>query len=356
LVRYIPVAGRATARLVGRIYLLCTVVAAAAAVVFYLGLDWWAPALQGFGAGPGWLLAFVIVNVSWCLFALQDSVFTGLRRAAWVPVENAAFALARIALLAGLAGVWQSHGIFIATAVPAVLSLAPVNLLIFRRLIPEHARAAAGPAPAFPMRQVAGFAAGNYLGSLFFLVATNLLPIFVANLAGAAANAYFYLPWMIAVNLQLVALNMATSLTVEGSLDRDRLAAHAYRALRHTMGLLAPLAAGIALGAPYLLRVFGREYAVEGATLLRLLALALIPNVAVALSLGLARAQNRIGAIVLIQGAACLLLLGLSLAWLPALGIAAVGWASLVSQGLVAVCVLLTSLRPILRQGPARVK
>jgi O-antigen/teichoic acid export membrane protein len=353
LVRYIPVAGRATGRLVGRAYLLCAAVATAAALAFYAGLGWWAPALRSLAGEPIWLLGFVFINVSWCLFALQDSVLTGLRRAAWVPVENTLFALVRIGLLVALAGVWPSHGIFVAAAVPIVLALVPVGFLVFRRLIPEHARAAGGPGagPAIRPQQVAEFVAGNYVGSLFFLAATNLLPILVASLAGAAANAYFYLPWMIFVNLQMVALNMAVSLTVEASLDRERLAAHAYRALRHTARLLVPLAAAVALGAPYLLRAFGREYAAEGAGLLRLLALALIPNVAVALSLGLARAQNRVGAIILIQASVCLLLLGFSLAWLPRLGITAVGWASLAGQGLVAAYLSAAWLWPIARRG-----
>jgi SAM-dependent methyltransferase len=187
---------------------------------------------------------------------------------------------------------------------------------------------------------------------LFFLASTNLLPILVTNQAGAEANAYFYLPWLIAANVQLVALNMAMSLTVEASHDESRLLTYARRALAQTARLLAPLVAVIVLGAPYLLRAFGGQYAVEGTTLLRLIGLSLLPNVVVSLSLGLARAQNRLGAIVLVQGAACLLLLGLSQALLPVLGIEGVGWASLVSQTAVAGVLLLTHLRPVIRRPP----
>jgi LysM repeat protein len=68
------------------------------------------------------------------------------------------------------------------------------------------------------------------------------------------------------------------------------------------------------------------------------------------LYIGVARVQNRAGAIVTVQGALCALTLGLSLVWLPSYGIAGVGLAWLFSQALVAAPITLAHLRLLIRR------
>ena len=96
---------------------------------------------------------------------------------------------------------------------------------------------------------------------------------------------------------------------------------------------------------PPALRFFGPGYAHGGSTLLRLLALALIPNVIVAIGLSVARIQHDGRLVILIQGALCVPIVGLSLLLLPRLGIEGVGVACLVGQTAVASWLLLGRLR-----------
>jgi O-antigen/teichoic acid export membrane protein len=295
------------------------------------------------------VLSFVLANVAWSIFALQDSALTGLRQAVWVPVENILFAVVKIVLLVALVISFQSYGIFASWNISVVASLLPVNLLIFRYLIPKHVQATSEQAARLTLRQTVRYVAGNHLASLFFLASTTLLPIIVANQLGASATAYFYQPWTIATGLQLVALNMASSFTVEASFDRAKLGLYSYRILVQTMRVLAPLILVALLGAPYILSVFGRAYAAEGTALLRWLSLAALPNMVIALSMGLARVQNRSRVIVLAQGAACVLVLGLSYAFLPIWGITGVGLARLASQTIVALFLIFTELGPIIK-------
>ena len=67
--------------------------------------------------------------------------------------------------------------------------------------------------------------------------------------------------------------------------------AYGRHVLAHTFKLLGIIVVIILLGAPYLLRIFGVDYAVEGVTLLRLLALSTLPHLIITLYISLARVK-----------------------------------------------------------------
>jgi O-antigen/teichoic acid export membrane protein len=356
LIRFIQPAGQQAKRLIATAYAVSFAASVPISLLFLVAASTWLPGLRVVDRSPAWILAFAASVAAWCIFALQDYALTGLRQAHWIPVENILFGLLKIVLLFVFARYLTQFGIFAAWNIPVLISLAPINYLIFWRLLPRHSAQTAQAEPLVP-RQVVSYAAGNYLGTLFGLAANNLLPILVASMAGAATNAYFYLPWTIVTGLQLWALNMTTSLTVEAALDPRRLAAYVRRVVVQMLRLLLPAAAVIFLTAPLLLRVFGPEYSAQGTTLLRWLALSAIPNAIVVLGLSLARVENRSKMVALIQGALSGLGLGLSAILLPRLGLAGVGLAWLASQSLVALLVAGTLLRPWLRtwrQQPAQ--
>lgn len=338
LVRFIPIAGIHAARLVGLAYASCLAAALLASLIFLFGASVWAPWLAPLQMNPVWTISFVLATMAWTIFSLQDSVLTGLRQAQWVPLENSVYAVAKILALTLLAVTFPATGIFISWNLPLLLLLVPVNFFIFRIGIPRHA--ANINSTRIRARQIVEQAGGNYLGTLFSLGSTTLLPILVTTLAGASANAYFYPPWVIASALQLVALSMATSMTVEAAFDETKLALFARRVTIHTARLVIPCVIVIFIAAPFLLALFGPHYAEQGTTLLRLLALAAIPNLFVAVTIGLARVKNRAWLVTLIQGALCSLGLGLSYFLVPVWGISGVGAAWLSAQSLVALGLL----------------
>jgi O-antigen/teichoic acid export membrane protein len=349
LVRFIPCAGQATARLVGYAYLASSLLAAVVGGIFVLGIEIWSPVLRPLAANPLFILWFISTIIIWCIFTLQDYALTGMRQTLWVPVENTIFAIAKIMLLIGFANSLRSFGIFASWTIPVVVSLLPINLLLFRRLIPRYVSAAKQEETAIVTTQVLKYVAGDYLGYLFFLASNMLLPLIVLNNAGPSASAYFYLPWIMATSLQLVTMNTATSFTVEAAAEPAKLGYYSRRFLLHMARLLLPAIAIVLLGAPFILSIFGATYAAEGALLLRLLALAVIPNVINALYISVARVQRRMQWVVIIQGATCLLALSMIFALLPIYGITGIGFALLTSETSVAIIVLLTQLRPVLR-------
>src|SRR4029078_912691 len=180
----------------------------AVAVAFASGV--WAPGSEFLHGSVWWVLAFVVATVTWTIFSIQDSVLTGLRESRWVPLENTIFSVIKIVLLLAFVGAAPRTGIFLAWCVPVLFLLAPVNLLIFRSLVPRHLRSTSGV--SLPPGTLARLAAGNYVGVLFRLATTTLLPIIVSLEFDARQTAYFSIPWTIAHALPLVALQSKTTL------------------------------------------------------------------------------------------------------------------------------------------------
>lgn len=347
LVRYLPLAGHAAPHLIAYSYAASVLGALLTSIVFLAGLGLWAPTLRVL-TQDSWLAGwFVFGTVAWGIFALQDSGLTGLRQAVWVPLENALFAVVKIVLLVLLAAPFTQYGIFASWTLPVAFSLIPINLLIFKWFVPAHVRGTAKRAVPIVPREIYKYVSGNYLGSIFFQASSTLLPLIVIERLGATMNAYFYLPWTITTSLQLVALNMATSFTVEAAHDRANLTNYGARVLIHNLRLLIPLVLVVGARAPYLLAIFGANYAAAGTDMLRLLALSVIPYSFTALYVGLARVQSQVSRIVVVQGVRCGLLLLLCYVLLPALGITSIGWVWLVTETLVGGFLLITQLRPV---------
>jgi len=348
LVRYLPVAGGSTRRLVGRSYMLTISLALIFGLLAALTTGIWSPKL-GFLGGGGWLIGFVLATAVTTIFTLQDSVLTGLRAAKWIPLENSLYALAKLLLLVVLASTLTGSGPFVAWTAPLAFAVVIVNYLIFKRLIPS-----VSVKGGLDRGKLLSMATGNYAGKLFTLAGNLYMPILVANRVSAADAAFFYVPWMVSLGIELIALNVMTSLTVEAASDMDRLRNLSRRALRQTMRLVIPVAALVALVAPLALLVFGQDYADEGSSLLRLLMIGMVPNAIVTLGISVARIEHRGRIVVSIQGAHCVAVLLFSALLLSSLGIDAVGYVWTASQTALALVLLATLLRPVLfAQRPA---
>ncbi|MCU1469018.1 MAG: hypothetical protein JWQ39_167 [Glaciihabitans sp.] len=302
LIRFIPQTGHRTGRFVAAGYAAGAGAALVIALGFLLTLNWWGPSFAHLhGLGPG--LWFLAMAFAWNIFTQQDAVFTGLRQAHWVPIENTVFGLTKMALLVAFAGVLPVHGVGLSWMLPVMVSLIPVNLFIFGRLIPAHARETGPHRPPPTAGEIGRYVGGDYVGGLFAHATINLIPVIVAAQIDSRTNAYFTMAWVLGMMLNLLSVTMATSLTVEGAFDGARFPDKVAGALRRTIMLLVPASALTALCCPFALQVFGPGYAVKGATLLQLLALATLPKAVIELYLGVLRVRSRTRQIALIQAA-----------------------------------------------------
>ncbi|MBY8884607.1 lipopolysaccharide biosynthesis protein [Streptomyces sp. PTM05] len=351
LARFIPVSGRRTGRMVATTYLASSAVVALAAMVFLLTLRLWGPSYH-FLHGPLPGLAFVGSVVAWSVMTLQDGVLTGLRSAVWVPVGNTVFSTGKLVLLVVLATTVPVTGVFVSWVAAVALSVLPLGWLVFRRLVPRHVAATEGRAQPPTRREIGRFLAGDYTGSLFSLAVVYLVPVIVASQISSRQNAYFYITSTIGSTVDLLAINMGASLTVEGAHDPSRIADNLRAALRRMARIMIPICMFLAVFAPYVLRVFGPGYASQGAPLLRFMVTATLTRVLFEAYFGVLRAQSRTSLVALLQGALCVLVLGSTLALLRPLGIVGAGVAELCSQCVIAAIACVGLVR-ILRASPA---
>jgi O-antigen/teichoic acid export membrane protein len=350
LARFIPVSGRRTGRLIFGTYAGSSAIVALAAAVFLLTLDFWGPSYR-FLHGPVNGLGFIAAVIGWSLLTLQDGVLTGLRSAVWVPVGNTVFSAAKLALLVCIAAAVPTAGVFVSWVAAIALSVVPLGWLVFRRLVPRHVKATEGAADPPRPRVMGRFVAGDATGSFFALAVVYLVPVIVASQISSEDNAYFYITMTIGGTIDLLAINMGSSLTVEGAHDPSRISENCRAALRRMAKIMVPIAVFMVVFAPQILGVFGEGYAQEGAPLLRLLALCSLTRVLIEVYFGILRAQSRTGLLAFLQGLLCVLVLGLTLALLGPLGITGAGWAELGSLLVIAAASLI-GLRRLIAGAP----
>ncbi len=353
LARFIPVAGHTTRWLVLRTYGGSSVVVATAATAFLLTLDLWGPSYRFLhGALNG--LGFILAVVAWSLLTLQDGVLTGLRSALWVPVGNLAFSAVKLGLLVVLAAAVPTAGVFVSWVAAIAVSVVPLAWLVLRRLIPRHVRTTRHTAGPPSLREMGRFLAGDYTGSLFSLAVVYLVPVLVASQVSAADNAYFYIATTIGGTVNLLALNMGASLTVEGAHDPAQLAHHTRAALRRMARIMVPVCLALFVCAPYLLGVFGPGYAQAATPLLRMFAVGAALRVVMEVYFAVLRAQSRTSGLAAMQGLLCVLVLGLTLVLLPRTGLIGAGVAEVASLTVI-VAIASGRLRRVLRGRVATV-
>ena len=201
--------------------------------------------LAGFGrtfipSSLGWRALFVISVMLWTIFALQDSVLTGLRATRWVPVENILFALAKLALLPLALALTVHQGLFVAWTVPVLVATAAVNWYLFRKRIPEHEAMNAAIDDLPSGREIASLAVAQYAQALINFFTPSIVVLIVITRLGPVAEARYYVPTLIAGGVAGFLWNLNTSFLVEGSREPGALRQHANVTIRAALVVLLP--------------------------------------------------------------------------------------------------------------------
>ena len=345
LIRFLPRAGRSARQMPLTAYLMATGLAAVAAAAVMAYCHFARAPDDPLYVSAGVAVWFVVATVAWSVFNLQDAALTGLRSAVWVPLENGLYGLVKLVLLVVVARWSLSEGVFASWTVPVIALLVPVNLLLFRRILPRHATAQP-EAQQMPARGVlARYMAGDYAAQAFTQLSSTFLPVLVVSLLGAAQGAY-YLPAQTAfAAMGMLATAITSSLVVEAARDEGATHRLARAMLRRICVLVLPAGAFVALAAPWLLELFGSQYRAGATTVLQLMMLSLLPRVPVALYVTKCRLENRTGMLALLQGAQAALVVGGTALFAPTAGLVAVGWSVVAAEVVPALLVA----RPVAR-------
>lgn len=338
LIKFLPIMRAGAGRAIRAAY----AVSAAGSVVLGAGFVVIAPRLSSHWAflrSAGLAAPLCVAVAAWGIFSIQDGALTGLRRTVVVPIENLVYGLAKLVLLVLVASVLPRWGLFASWTLPLVAATAVVNWLIFRRYLPSHRDQPRAEELVPDRRTVARYMAFDYGVGLLATLTTMALPLLVMTVAGAEADARFYLAWVVVALLDAVSLSLGTSLLVEGSYEPAHLLDYGRQALRRSLGVLVPIVAFTEVVAPVALEVFGRSYATGATTTLRILAAGLLPRAIVTVYCSLARVRGLVGRIFAVVAVSTALSLALAVVLGRRFGLPGIAWGWLAGQSAGAVLV-----------------
>ncbi len=348
IVRFLPGAGRDKNDTINTCLTLTGLAAIAISVVFVLGVGVWSPALSFLRDNWALFLAFVGFCAVGTVSLLIGRAFVAERRAAYTLLQGSIFNVSRLGLVAGLSASFAAFGIYSCWGLGHAMALVVAALLLLPRL-----RTGYRPIPAIRsavVRRLLRFSLANYVTALLWTAPSFILPLMVVNRLGAEATAYFYIAWSIANVLFVVPLATSFTLLAEGAHDETRLAGDAKKTIALTLSVIVPLIVVLAVVGDRVLNAFDPAYAENGFDLLRLLSISAVPLSVNFVYFGVLRVRMRMRPVLLLSGFIAVATLTASWFLLPEMDVLGPGVAWFASQGIVAVPVLLWSLRG-LRSG-----
>lgn len=350
----LPRAGAHALRLLVRVYQITaalTAVAAAAMVLLVPSItDRMALNIPG---GDLWVL---LAAAAWTIFALQDGALIAVSSARLVLVSNIGYGVVKIAVLAASIAVFPQGAVQLSWYGPLFLIVPLVNWRLYRRLRrgptqpPDTDSASVTPLVA---SAIGRFVAVDYVGFLLMQVATTALPVFVTMIVGPAAAAVFATCWMVSVAVDLLATNVALSISV-GIARAPATAARVLKVMfpRLILGMLGIAAVGV-VAAPWILQAFGAEYAEQGTTVLRILLISCVLRAVVTMCTAVSRSLLRPGLSVWMQAIVAVTVLGGGLPAMAWGGLTALAWAWLAAH-VVAAPAAMAMILPQLRRDGSR--
>ena len=263
---------------------------------FVGGLNVWSPALLFLREDVIFMTAFILITAVYSLFLFQSRVFIAFRAAKFSFVQSLIAGL-RILLIAlsvrlGVLGIISSFGIGFCVALMAanlfIWKLYPVyrpGLVIRKEII----------------RNMIQFSFGNYFADNFRMLTGFVFPIIILHVINPAMSAYFYIAWMIASLLFVIAYSVSSSLLAESSYNPQELRRQVLKAARFIFLIMIPAIILLFFFGELLLSLFGIDYADNALNILRMLTLCSIPLALNELCITVYRAEKKVKPVIYIR-------------------------------------------------------
>lgn len=294
----------------------------AAAVYLAFGNDF--SGSLGFFTAHLWSRAlFVILMAVVSLNTLTDTVFIANRRAGFHTVVYTSFGVLKLALPLALIPL-GSLGIFTAYIAAATVSLA-LSLIFMAR--GTGYQMLSKPNWDF-LRQVRQLAANNYVAIILAGLPSQIMPSLIISRLGQAQAAYFSMAWTMAQVLYVIPSALSNSLTAESAHDISDHSRNLKHAARTLAFVLVPAVIGASLVAPFLLRVFGAQYAAGGTHIFQILAITALSIAVNSIGAAVMNLEHRSRGVLILQAVVAAVTLGLTWLLIP-MGLVGVGLAML---------------------------
>lgn len=152
--------------------------------------------------------------MSTTLSGLIDQSFIAVRTSNYVFWKNLLAGLLKLSLPILIFASLKGLGIFIGAGTAFLIASAVALFFFLPKVYYGYF-----PLPALDrelLKQVLPFSFTNYLSGLLNNIPTFIYPLMILNALGPEQNAYFYMPWMIAMILRVIPGSLAQSLFAEG--------------------------------------------------------------------------------------------------------------------------------------------
>lgn len=291
-------------------------------IIFIIGIDSFSNLF--FIQKPIYAMIFLLFVVMNSIVIITGVAFTAIRKADHYFFQNIFLAL-RVPLLVPLVflgsfGIFGSVGIaYFFSALIAFLQLnkfVRFDFKINNQFIKESFK----------------FSSGNYASNVFQTFPTLILPLLVLSLLGEVESAKYYIAFAIGNLVLVIPDALCTSLFVEGS-HGENLRKNAIKAILTIYSFLIPAVIFVYFFGSYLLALVGKNY-VDALELLRIIVLSSLFVAIIHLFISIQNVRMNVGSIVKLNFLLFLLLPSLSYFFIPIFGITGIGYAWVVTYGI----------------------
>ena len=292
LIKFLPGAGERARDMINSCFTVGGLLSVIAAVIFLVGVvGVWFREAAFVRDDPWYFTGFVIFTVAYTVMFLDLHAFVAERRSGFALALGLVFNIVRFVPLVCVPAFLSAFGIVASWGIGVV-----VAVILGVGLFLPRVRMNYRPIPTVNVgiiTDMARYASANHVAESLWTTPGLVLPIMVVGLLGKAANADFYVAWLIATVLCMIPTAIALAMFAEGAYDQDVLRDHVRRSFRLII-LLLPVAVFLVfvIGDKVLL-VFGEGYSENAASLLRILALSSLPVAINCVYLGVKRVEMR---------------------------------------------------------------
>lgn len=273
-----------------------------------------------------YFILFVLFTIIFTLNLLSDSVFVALRSTYHVFIKTAFQSTIKLALpfLFIASG---AFGIFISLSVGALgaLMYAFISLAMFYGVKYQF------KLHVHSIKEMAYLSFGTYISGLITTIPSFLLPLFITSTLNSSAAAYYFIAATTVNFLYIIPQMVTQNLLVESTKNEPNLKILLKKTFYLINVLLIPAILLMIFFGNYILIIFGKNYSVEGLTLLQVMSVA-----------GIFVGLNYIFGILLIIYEQIKFLIGINFLgtivllllsyWFLGLGITGIGYATLLTQ------------------------
>lgn len=239
--------------------------------IYLAGLQLWSPELVFLRQEVGWTLIFVVGVIAWTIAPIVDQILLAHRSASSVFGRNVVMHGAKLALPLFLAPLGGAIAVYASFAVGVGVSSLVALTILRSRLRPTY-RFRVELRTISRQRHILGYAIGNHLGDYLQYAPMYIIPLMVLAKFGQADTARYHIGFMLASMLYAITMALATTAFVEDSAGEQPTPA-LLRSVRMSAAVLVPGMIALATIGPFVLSLFGEQYA-AATGLLRGLALA----------------------------------------------------------------------------------